>query len=81
MYVAVIATGSYEDYQEDNVFCSTDKDKVEKWVNRFNKIVEDNEGRIRERVDKQADNEPWPFWYRFIFWDGACAVIHKIPIR
>lgn len=79
MYVAVIATGSHEDYQEDNVFCSTDKDKVEKWVDRFNKIVEDNEERIRERVKEQ--DEPYPFWYGFIFWDGAYAEIHKIPIR
>lgn len=36
IYIAKYATGSYDDWHEINIFSSLDKDKVEKWVEKFN---------------------------------------------
>ena len=78
IYVAMITSGSYDDYTENTIFCSMNKDKVEKWVNRFNNIITNNEKRIKEY--ECCENEP-PFWYDFVSWDYPIAVMNKIPIR
>ena len=37
IYIAKYSTGSYDDYHEINIFSSLDREKVEKWVDKFNK--------------------------------------------
>lgn len=46
IYVAISCSGQYEDYHETFIFASFDKNKVETYVNRFNKIANDNYDRI-----------------------------------
>ena len=78
IYVAIVAMGKHEDYYENSIFCSTDKTKVEKWVNRLNKIIEDNTERIKKYNDYTKEQ---PYWYDYINWEFPLALIREIPIR
>lgn len=78
MYIASIGKGDYDDYREEDIFCSKDKDKVKKWVNKFNRIIKDNEERI-SKYNYKSDKVP--FWYGFIKWEYPTAFIKEVPIR
>jgi len=78
VYIAIIAMGKYEDYIENNIFCSIDKTKVENWVNRLNKIIEDNTERIK-KYDNYTKEQP--FWGDYIYWENPVAIMQEVPIR
>ena len=78
VYVATIGIGSYGEYRENSIFCSTDKEKVEKWVNRLNKIIEDNTERIKKY---ECCEKEQPFWYDYINWESPNALMREIPVR
>ena len=78
VYVAIVAMGSPEDYIENSIFCSTDKKKVEDWVNRLNKIIDDNTERIKKYDDYEKEK---PYWYDYINWESPLAIMREIPIR
>jgi hypothetical protein len=48
IYIVYTGSGSYQDYYEFIKFVTFNKSKAEKWVARFNKIVDDNKDRIRK---------------------------------
>ena len=78
IYVAMIATGRYDDYYETPVFASEDESKVNNWVERFNKIIKDN----RERIVSYKDNlDEQPFWFDCVMWESPRALMAGIPIR
>ena len=83
MYVAVIATGSYDDYHESNEFCSLDKTLVQNWVNRYNRIVKDNERRshLYFEYDKFNEEVKPPYLAFFLHYEDPKATVREIPIR
>lgn len=81
IYVAIIGSGGWEDYSESEVFASFDKDKVEKWVGRFNKIVEDNRDRIISCYDDDNYDKPSLFWHDFIAYSKPIASAKSVKFK
>ena len=81
IYIAVIGQGEYGDYYESEIFASFDKDKVEKWVSKFNKIVEDNRDRICSHYDDGDYNKNDLFWYDYISYSRPIAIITTVEFR
>ena len=75
MYTANIASGEYDDYRENTIFCSENLEQVIKWVDKFNRIISDN----RDRIMK-SDNYDF-FGYSFIKYQDPSAFKGEIPIR
>jgi hypothetical protein len=78
VYLAIIATGQYEDYTEAVEFASKDKEKVTKWCDRFNNIIDSNKERIM-RYDFEEETPP-PFWYDFIVYYEPKARIKETKL-
>ena len=79
IYVASIATGEYDDYDENDVFCSFDKLKVEKWINKFNNIITNNKNRISE-FDNDNDDKT-PYLYEYIINREPSALMKEISFE
>jgi len=77
VYVAIVTTGSYEDYTENSIFCSTDKKKVKDWVKKLNKIIDNNIDRIKNYII----DDNLPYWYDYLKWEYPSAIMREIPIR
>ena len=78
IYIAILGAGTYDDYAEQVIFCSFNKLKVKNWVNRFNRIIENN----RDRIESYSVlNGKEPFWYEYIKWEMPRALLQEAPIR
>lgn len=75
MYIAFIGSGTYEGYYESMIFASNDKNKVDNWVDRFNRIIRDN----YDRVSECSDNEC--FWYDLIIYERSMAFMRTVSVR
>lgn len=78
VYMAILGTGTYDDYNEQIIFCSFNKLKVKNWVNRFNRIIENNSERI---LDYNVLDGKEPLWYEYIKWEEPQALIRNAPIK
>ena len=84
IYLVQLCSGQYEDYTQNEVFATTDKERAEKWCDKFNKIIEDNE----DRIDKYYDDDDCddydkehPFWYDIMMYDCPTARFVKVELR
>lgn len=79
-YLVVVATGCYDDYIENVIFVTNDKDKADSWVTRYNKIIDDNLDRIREFPIQDPENDE-PFWYWLINYQDPFAKVIESEYR
>jgi ABC-type Fe3+-hydroxamate transport system substrate-binding protein len=75
--VSIKTAGSDEEEIEDFVFATTKKEKAEKWVKKFNRIVDEN----KERIQNIDWCDETPLWYDFLKWDQPTAEMKEIPRR
>lgn len=79
LYIVKIATGQCEDYYEAFQFATTSKGKAERWVERFNKIIDDNRERI---TDSELDSDYNSlFWHNYIVYEEPAALIEETELR
>ena len=77
MYLVLVATGSYDDYNENPIFVTQDKKKALSWVNRYNKIIKDNTDRINRFKFKKKE----PFCYWLIQYEQPVAIVKEVELR
>ena len=77
MYLVMVATGSYDDYNESPIFITESKKKALLWVNRYNKIIKDNTDRINRFEFKGEE----PFWYWLIQYEQPTAIMKQVEHR
>ena len=82
IYIACVTYGEYIDYYEIDIFASEDKEKVEKWINRYNKIIVENCDRLNEiSMDyPDADLSDY-FWHDIIMCHRPRAIIKTCELR
>lgn len=77
-YAVFIGFGQYEDYHADLRFVTFSKEQAQNWVNKYNKIVENN----FERLDNfNIDESLLPLYYQEIIQDEAHAFFEKTKVR
>ena len=81
IYLVVVCSGQYDDYFEQRVFGTLDKDRAEKWVKKYNKIIENNQHRIEHYYDDQNWDKLESFWYDKIYYDRPKARIREVQLR
>ena len=81
IYLVAVCSGEYEDYTEHNIFATTDKDKAEKWRDKYNRIIDNNKDRINNYYDDRDWVKPEPFWYDKINYDLPKARIREVELR
>lgn len=81
IYLVMVCNGQHEDYTERHIFATTDKDKAEKWRDKYNRIIDNNKDRINHYYDDGDYNKPVPFWYEAINWDFPTAQVREIELR
>jgi hypothetical protein len=74
IYTATLTQGRYEDYYETIIFATFDKNKAEAWVDRFNRIIKENEERI-------FNSDEDYFWNNFIRWENPIAIVQEFEVR
>ena len=87
IYAAVVYEGEYSEYHETIVFCSFVKEKVQVYVDRFNRLMEKQRKKAKHMVEYEQfnvnpifhnKNEQFPLWY----WDlDRKAKIIKLKFR
>tara|TARA_R110000803_G_scaffold210269_1_gene281642 strand:+ start:46 stop:312 length:267 start_codon:yes stop_codon:yes gene_type:complete len=80
LYLVVVATGSYDDYFENIKFATEDEEKALLWVNKFNRILEENKDRLNNYCFTK-DQEKEPFWYDFVHYQEPNALIRKTELK
>ena len=80
MHLVMVATGSYDDYNEISMFVTDDKEKALLWVKKYNKIIKDNTDRIGNYAFKEGQ-EKEPFWYWLIQYEQLIAFIRQVEHR
>jgi hypothetical protein len=82
IYIVKISTGSHDDYYESDEFACFDKEKAQIWVDRFNKIIDNNRIRINKfHSDPAMYESDQPFWHDFIKYEEPNAVWTKVDIK
>ena len=82
IYIVKIGTGSYDDYYEREEFACFDLEKAQKWVDRFNKIIDENRKRIQAFYsDPAVYRSDQPFWHDFIKYEDPNAMLTRVDIR
>ena len=79
MYLAIVIHGEYEDYREYEIFVSSDKKKVLKWVNRLNNLINIQRDRIKHF--EYSDGKRPPFYYYEVQYNNPFAKIAEIEVR
>ena len=74
IYAAIIISGGWDGFSENYVFVSFNKNKVENWCKRFNKIISDNTDRIENK-------KTYCFWHDFIKYEHPEAVLKELELR
>jgi hypothetical protein len=89
IYLVMICSGAYEDYTERHIFATADKEKAEKWQDKYNLIIANNKDRISKYYTDQDWHElsngsfrkPFPFWYTEIRYYKPIAKVVEIEWR
>lgn len=82
-YIVTITTGSSWDRDTYNKFVTLDKEYADTWVEKFNRIIENN----KERIDKFAEtpefynDETQLFWAEYIHYQSPSARVEEIELR
>lgn len=79
IYIAAIVTGDQYDNSTHNIFATEDKQRVEKWIERYNKIINDNKKRIND-FDIESES-PTPFMYDEIQYNDPIAIMREVELR
>jgi len=86
MYLVKYSTGSYEDYHQNNLFVTADKEVADKYVEKFNRILDnwldymtlfDNEHGYRD--DEKCTTAISQRYYDVIETNGA--FVEEIEVR
>jgi hypothetical protein len=80
VYIVGVNYGRYEDYTEEIIFATKDKDKAEKWRDRFNKIIHDNADRTYIKYEESGFTIK-PFGYDKIHGEEYTAYIEEVGLR
>lgn len=81
IYIATIVTGQYEDSSYDDIFASFDKDKVIKWCDKFNSIIDRNRDRISKYYENGDYDKKELFWYDFVYYNDPLATFSEVEYR
>lgn len=85
IYLCKYSSGSYDDYGEWDVFATFDKDKAQKWVDKFNTKLEKWKEYMISQRDPDDFGGDWPkFPLRRKYWkiiETNEAFIEEIEIR
>ena len=76
----MVATGSYDDYNERLIFVTENKKKALLWVKKYNKLIKNNTVRINNYVFKEGQ-EKEPFWYWLIEYEQPKAMTMEVEYR
>jgi hypothetical protein len=80
LYIVIVAKGSYEDYYEESKFATLDKKKAELWVEKFNRIIDDNKERLQKAAYSDEEHINY-FWWDYVGWDTPMASFSEIEFR
>lgn len=80
VYIVQEITGQWEDKWINVLFATLDKEKAEKWVERFNRIIDDADKRHRSINVNFEDDNSLPFWYEYIYYEKPVAEIKKTKL-
>lgn len=78
LYLITITTSLWGDIWIIPHFATLDKEKAEKWVERFNRIVEDNRERLNNFDLNSSDNTP--FWHDYILYENPWSSLKEIKL-
>jgi hypothetical protein len=81
VYLVAVCSWQYEDYYEREVFVTADKDKAEKWKEKYNKIIDNNVDRITDYYKDEDYDKPPCFWHDELSWDAPSAKITEVELR
>lgn len=81
IYLVQMCSGQYEDYREHHIFATVDKERAERWCDKYNRIIENNKDRISHYYDDGNYDKPEPFWYSHIIYDSPIAIVEEIEFR
>ena len=87
IYLITLCTGRYDDYFEQVLWATSDKDKATKYINRFNLIVEKNTLRIMEKIEKAgkegvySENYIESFWESYLIYDYPKMKINETKLK
>lgn len=79
VYIVSVESGSYDDYQRDDIFATKSLTLAINWCERFNGIVKQNTDRINNF--DTISNLKRPFWFNGIRYGKMSAFINKIELR
>jgi hypothetical protein len=80
LYIVQIITGQWEDKWINVLFATLDKEKAEKWVERFNRIINDADKRHRSIDINFEDDSNLPFWYEYIYYESPRAEVKETKL-
>lgn len=81
MYVVKIGFGEGCDFVEGIEFITKDEEKAVDWVNRYNRIIQDNKQRMIDFENKAEDNDVFPLWYDLILYTEPIARVEEVDYR
>ncbi len=79
MYIVIVSTGRYDDHYENQQFVTNDKQIADIWVEKFNRIIDNNLERINSFDIMSTGSEP--LWYDFIISEEPTAYTFEIEYR
>lgn len=82
-YIVVITEGGAYEWSDYNKFVTDDKEKAEKWVEKFNRIVDNHIERINKfvRSDAFMKSEKEFSLHEHIYYNGPSASFREIEKR
>lgn len=80
-YAVFIGSGQYDDYHAFLQFVTFSEKKAENWVDKYNKIVEDNFERLLNFNDNSDYAKKLPFCHDMIVYEKAHAFFEKTKLR
>lgn len=80
MHLVLLATGSYDDYTENVIFVTNNKEKALLWVEKHNRLIKENDDRLRDYVFKEGQQKD-PFWYDYIVYYEPVAILRTVEYR
>ena len=80
VFLVYVSGGRYEDYYQRSIFVTASEDKAQRWVERFNHIIETNDERWNEWWNNEREYKEllWGEWY---IWDKPVAFYQKVEER
>lgn len=81
IFNAVITSGSYDDYMEVTMFSSFNEEMVNKWVKRYNNIIEVASQRSINYYKNENFNQEPPFLAELIFYSEPKAILTTTEFR